>query len=167
MEVNVPPFSGVSVTGHCNVDIQIGDTQQVEFRAQSQILDVLTFEVIHDILEIGFKPGYNVRNSKEISAHIVIPSLFYVAVTGAGDYHLEGARQDLLDIYISGSGNVEAFDMEVEDCMVMISGASQCELNVINSLEVQISGVGNIFYMGHPSLISDISGVGQVTAVNN
>ena len=86
-------------------------------------------------------------------------------MTGAGDFKLDGARQEFLDIYITGTGDVNAFDMEVDDCRVSISGAGMCELNVIESLDVQISGVGNIFYTGHPSLTSDISGVGNVTAV--
>ena len=165
MEVSLANFTGVSVTGTCDVDIQIGDLQSVELSAQSQILDVMTYEVKDGILHIGFKHGITVKRSKEISAEIIIPALSYIAVTGAGDFKLDGERQEFLDIYITGTGDVNAFDMEVDDCMVSISGAGMCELNVIESLDVQISGVGNIFYTGHPSLTSDISGVGNVTAV--
>jgi hypothetical protein len=165
MEVSLADFTGVSVTGTCDVDIQIGDIQSVELSAQSQILDVMTYEVKDGILNIGFKRGTTVENSKEISADIVVPALSYIAVTGAGDFKLDGAKQEFLDIYITGTGDVNAFNLEVDDCMVKISGAGMCELNVIESLDVQISGVGNIFYTGHPSLTSDISGVGNVIAV--
>jgi len=166
MEVSLPDFTGVSVTGTCDVDIQIGDLQSVELTAQSQILDVMTYEVKDHILHIGFKHGITIKRSKEISAEIVIPEVSYIAVTGAGDFKLVGSRQESLDIFITGSGDVNAYDLEVEDCMVNISGAGKCELNVINNLDVQISGVGNIYYSGHPSLTSDISGVGNVTAVD-
>ena len=67
MEVSIPEFSGVSVTGTCDVDILIGDIQTVEFSAQPQILDVLTYEVKDHILHIGFKRGITVKRSKDIS----------------------------------------------------------------------------------------------------
>jgi len=165
MEVSVGEFTGVSVTGECNVDIVIGETQRVELSAQKEILDVMTYQVKNKILQIGFKSGTNVNTSKEISADIVIPEASYVAVTGAGDFHLEGSEQESLHIYITGSGNVSAFDMEVDDCLIQITGSANCEVNVSKSLDIQISGVGNIFYKGSPTLTSDISGVGNVTAV--
>ena len=167
MEVAVPEFTGVSVTGTCNVDLQIGETQHVELNAQSQVLDAMTYEVKNDILLIGFKPGYNVKNSKDIKATIVIPEVSFVAITGAADFELSGSRQEVLDIHITGTGNVNAFPLEVVNCTIQISGAGNCEVNVTNSLDVYVSGVGNIFYKGNPTLSSDISGVGHVTNANN
>lgn len=167
MEVMVPGFTGVTVTGRCNVEIQIGETRFVEFTAQPQVLDVLTYEVKSGILNIGFKPGYTVNTSEEITAVIVIPSLSYVAVTGAGDFTLNGPVQESLDIYITGTGHVKAFQMEVNDCTIRISGAGNCEINALRSIDLRISGVGNIYYMGDPAITSDISGVGNVTAVNS
>ncbi len=167
MEVTVSDFNGVSVTGTCDVDIHVGEAQSLEVTAQSQILDIMTFEVVDEVLHIGFKNRYRIGRSKEISADIAIPSLSYVSVTGAGDFTLSGSSQEYLGIYITGTGDVHAYDLEVEECKVDISGAGRCELNVVNILDVQISGVGNILYQGNPSLISEISGVGNVTQVNN
>jgi hypothetical protein len=155
----------VSVTGECNVDILIGESQHVELSAQPEILDVMTCEVRDKILQIGFKKGTNVNSTREISADIVLPKVSYTAITGAGQFRLEGSPQDYLHIYITGAGDVKAFDMEVDDCLIQITGTGNCEVNVRNSLEVQVSGVGNIFYKGSPTLTSDISGVGNVTAV--
>ena len=165
MEVRLPAFNGVSVTGTCDVEIVIGEMQAVEFYAQSEILDVLKYEVINDMLHIGFKPDYNVNTSKEIRAEITIPSLSFIGVTGEGSFDLEGAQQELLDIQITGAGDVEAFDMEVNICNIYISGVGNCNVNVINTLDVNISGVGNIHYMGDPEISTDVSGVGSVTAL--
>lgn len=165
MEVETASFEGVSVTGTCNVDIVTGETQSLSFHAQQEVLEVLSYEVIDHILHIGFKPDYRVRSSKEISASIVIPKLSFVSITGAGDFSLDGDRQDLLDIHITGTGNVSAFEMEAKDCIIRISGAGNCEVNVSDNLDVIVSGVGNIFYLGQPALRSDISGVGKVSPV--
>lgn len=165
MEISVPEFTGVSVTGECNVDILIGESQHVELSAQSEVLDVMTYQVKDKILQIGFQKGTSVNTTREISADIVIPKTSYVAITGAGKFELEGSKQDYLHIYITGAGDVKAFDMEVDDCLIQITGTGNCEVFVNNSLDVQVSGVGNIFYKGSPALTSDISGVGNVTAV--
>lgn len=166
MEVDLAAFEGVNVTGTCNVDIQIGEPQSVEFYAQSEVLDVLEYKVSDGILQIGFKPDYTVNTSKEIRAEITIPEVSFVGVNGAADFELSGAQQEVLDIYITGTGNVDAFEMPVNDCNIRISGAGNCEVHVINNLNVEISGVGNIWYMGIPSITTDISGVGNVTAVD-
>ncbi len=167
MEVEPGEFTGVSVTGECNVNILIGEAEPVVLSAQQQVLDVMTYEVKNNILQIGFKQGVSVNTNKEIRADIVIPEASYVAVTGAGDFQLEGTGQERLDIYITGAGNVSAFDMGVDDCQIRISGSANCEVSAEESLYVQVSGVGNIFYKGSPSLSSDISGVGNITAVED
>jgi len=167
MEVELSAFEGVNVTGTCKVDIQIGEPQSVEFYAQSEVLDVLTYKVSDGILQIGFKPDYTVNTSEEIRAEITIPSVSFAGVTGAGDYELSGAQQEVLDIYITGSGNVDAFDMVVNDCNIRISGAGNCEVHVIHSLDVDISGVGNVWYRGNPTVTTDVSGVGNISPAGN
>ncbi len=162
MEVDLPAFEGVNVTGTCNVDIQIGEPQSVEFFAQAEILDVLTYEVSDGILQIGFRPDYTINTSKEIRAEITIPSVYFAGITGAADFELSGAQQDVLDIYITGTGNVDAFDMAVKDCNIQISGSGNCQVHVLDNLDIVISGVGNILYRGKPTVNTDVSGVGNI-----
>ncbi len=155
-------FTGVNVTGQCNVNVSIGDAFFVELFAQSQVLDVMTTRVHNGILEIGFDPDYNVKTDQEISATIILPALNFVGVTGTGDFNLVGEKQSQLDLYITGAGSVEAFDMEADNCNISITGTGNCEVSVNESLNVTISGVGNVFYKGSPQLFTDISGVGNV-----
>lgn len=163
MEVELPAFEGVNVTGTCNVEIQIGEPQSVEFYAQSEVLDVLTYKVSDGLLQIGFKPDYTVNTSEEIRAEITIPSVYFAGITGAADFELSGAKQDVLDIYITGTGNVDAYDMVVDDCNIQISGAGNCQVHVIDNLDIVISGVGNIRYRGNPTVTTDVSGVGDIS----
>jgi Putative auto-transporter adhesin, head GIN domain len=164
MEVELSPFDGVSVTGSCDVEITLDEDHALKFYAQSEILDVLKYEVINGILHIGLKADFNVNTSKGIRAEIVIPSLSFVAITGEGSFDLEGTQQENLDIHITGAGDVDAFDLEVAACNIRVSGVGNCDVHVSNTLDVNISGVGNVRYMGDPTITTDISGVGNVTA---
>ena len=163
-EIAASDFTGINVTGTCNVDFTIADTFSVKLHAQQEILDVMTCRVVSGILQIGFDPDYNVNTDKEISATIMAPSLNFVGISGAGNYTLRGSKQSRLDIQITGAGNVQAFDMEVDACNIGISGSGNCEVNVSQSLQVNVSGVGNVFYKGNPEITSDISGVGNIIA---
>jgi hypothetical protein len=127
----------------------------------------MTYEVKGGILHIGFKPDYNVNTSEEISADIVVPSFDFAGITGAGDFDISGAAQPALTIYITGTGDISAFDMEVDDCDIRIEGAGNCEVNVNDNLDIQISGVGNVLYMGSPLITQEISGVGNVTGIGD
>jgi len=167
MEVELQAFKGVNVTGRCNVDIEIGESRTVTFYAQSEILDILTYEVDNETLEIGFKKGYSINSSKEILAEITVPVLEFAGVTGAGDYVLSGAQQERLDIFVTGVGNVSAYDMPVNTCNIRISGTSSCQVHVNELLDVVISGVGDILYRGDPDVNSQISGVGNVIPAPN
>lgn len=163
-EIRATDFTGITVTGTCNVSVTTGETFSVELHAQQQVLNVMTTRVNSGILEIGFDPDYNVKTDEEISATIVMPVLDFVSITGAGNFSLSGEKQSRLDIVITGAGNVEGFGMEVENCNININGSGNCEVNVIETLVVNVSGVGNVFYMGSPNITSDISGVGNVVA---
>ena len=164
MEIELSGFTGINVTGTCNVDFTVADTFSVKMHAQQEVLNVMTFRMVSGMLQIGFDSDYNVNTDKEISATIMAPSLNFVGISGAGDYTLRGSKQAELDIQITGAGNIKAFNMEVDACNIGISGSGNCEVSVNKSLQVNISGVGNVFYRGNPEITSVISGVGNILA---
>ncbi len=103
---------------------------------------------------------------------------FHVSVSGSGDIVMDISAEDIdgrisgsgsirlkgnaasLDLEISGSGNVKAYDMNVSDCKVRISGSGNCQVDVKDNLDVRISGSGDVYYKGQPRISSKISGSG-------
>jgi hypothetical protein len=88
----------------------------------------------------------------------------FIGVSGAGNYTLSGSSQELLNIQISGTCDVDAFDMELERCHITINGTGNCRVHVRETLDVDISGVGNVVYRGSPDVNQEISGVGSVVS---
>ena len=83
-------------------------------------------------------------------------------ISGSGSISISG-EADRAEISISGSGNVEGLDLEVDHCVVKISGSGRCKISVGDSLEANISGSGSVYYKGDPDrLISNVSGSGKV-----
>lgn len=71
-----------------------------------------------------------------------------------------------LNIDITGSGKVEAYQIDATDCNISISGSGQSEVTVSGKLDASISGSGTIKYKGNPEIAQDISGSGTVTKID-
>ena len=83
-------------------------------------------------------------------------------VSGATLVYLEGAAQTL-EINMSGAGSLEASELEVEDCYAQISGVGKILVNVTGTLDADVSGLGEVEYVGDPeSVKGDVSGVGNI-----
>jgi len=88
-----------------------------------------------------------------------------VELNGSGYIYLEGDLQTL-DIEISGSGWVRSFDLESDNTDIRIEGSGSAEVNVVTDLDVFISGSGDVYYKGHPSVNAEITGSGSVIDAN-
>jgi hypothetical protein len=86
--------------------------------------------------------------------------------SGATEISLKGqASSHTIDL--SGGSKVYAFDFIVGNYNIDLSGASDCEINVLHSLNVSSSGASSIKYKGNPSSIhNDKSGISSITKVN-
>jgi hypothetical protein len=86
-----------------------------------------------------------------------------VSVSGSGSARLDG-RAKQATVVVSGSGGVDAFDLDVESAEATVSGSGSIQLSVAAQLEANVSGSGSIVYRGTPTVDSRSSGSGSVEA---
>jgi len=68
---------------------------------------------------------------------------------------------------LSGAGKINALDFVVGDYNIETSGATKCEINVLNSLNIHTSGASSIRYRGNPKTINnDKSGASSVNKID-
>jgi hypothetical protein len=67
-----------------------------------------------------------------------------------------------LAVSVSGSGRVDATELQAQDATVGISGSGGCRLKVADTLSANISGSGSVYYAGSPRVSSRVSGSGRV-----
>ncbi|MDB5111476.1 MAG: hypothetical protein JWR67_2590 [Mucilaginibacter sp.] len=71
------------------------------------------------------------------------------------------------NIELSGVGKLNALDFVVGNYNISTSGASKCQINVLNSLNIHTSGASKIQYRGNPKDVNnDKSGASSVEKVN-
>ncbi len=70
------------------------------------------------------------------------------------------------EIKINGSGNYKGFFAKSEGYVVKSNGSGNCEIHVINDLDVAINGSGDVSYKGNPEVTKAINGSGELIRVN-
>lgn len=86
-----------------------------------------------------------------------------IKIVGEGGFLFEiKGVTDLLDVAISGAGHVSAGEMKSKDVKFSIRGFGTGNVNVINTLDAQIQGVGMLKYKGNPKVNQYIDGLGSV-----
>jgi hypothetical protein len=81
--------------------------------------------------------------------------------TGALQASIVG-RVDTQRIWISGAGDYRAPDLVSNDVSVRVSGAGRVVVNAQRTLDVSLSGAGNVEYVGNPKVTKHVTGMGQV-----
>jgi hypothetical protein len=160
--VTLAAFHSVRNLVSFDIDITKGSPQQVILKAQQNILDVVTYQVNNNELNLGIQNNVSIQTSLGLKAEIIIPEITRVGIIGAGDFNLSGGQEDVLYIDITGAGNVMAYNLDVDTCYITTTGVGNCYVKVNNLLNITITGVGNVYYKGSPSIHSTITGVGSV-----
>lgn len=80
---------------------------------------------------------------------------------GSGEIVL-GGEAVRHNINISGSGRVEAFGLQANNVTVNLSGSGVAEVSAVSALGADISGSGNVYYKGNPTVTTSITGSGKV-----
>jgi len=165
--LNLQSFSKIENTGVANFNITLGDDPQaVVLKAQQNIIDIMTYEVINETLYIGIEENTSIENAEEIRFEITINEINDIKLVGVGNFELSGDFQDELSISLTGVGNVEAYDLEVGVCTIISTGVGDCKVNVRDELDVTITGIGTVFYIGNPTITQSVSGMGNLINAN-
>jgi len=87
-------------------------------------------------------------------------------ISGASNVTLAG-RVGILDIVASGASDLLLLELEVDDLRITLSGASDSEITVNDSIEASLSGASSLRYRGDPDVntldVSGASSIGKVT----
>ncbi|OHD54120.1 MAG: hypothetical protein A2Y33_10420 [Spirochaetes bacterium GWF1_51_8] len=82
-------------------------------------------------------------------------------IRGAGNIYFKGTT-DLLKILHTGLGRVDAFDLLAQRVQCSLMGAGECQLNVVKTLNIQLTGLGKVTYKGKPEVTQQITGLGSI-----
>lgn len=118
--------------------------------------EVVVFDAIDgDELEL------DVSGSGEIDLKAVDFNKINADISGSGEIRIAGVADDL-ELDLSGSGELNSLDCPVKTADLDVAGSGTVRCHVKDELKARISGSGDVYYEGTPSLDVQITGSGKV-----
>jgi hypothetical protein len=181
---NLPPFSSITLNGVSTVRIHRGP-QAIRITMEPNLLDRYETKVRGGRLVMGFKWGianlWALRGLKRCEVDISVPELDHIEVNGAGTLIVDEFAYRKLGLEVNGSGSVElkgsaselrvsctgackisARNLAANAGWVSMTGSGRVELRVIESLDVSLTGSGELGYWGDPKVSQKLSGAGSL-----
>ena len=150
---------GVQITGlnlrpteRIEYYLTVRDLEQVEASgtADVYILSLTTSEFQIEISGLG-----------DVTVDALFSDSVRTDISGSGDVRIAGEVADQ-EVQISGLGNYDAGDLESDVALIVMSGSASATVWAKESLDVRISGVGDVEYYGSPQVRQQISGLGSL-----
>jgi len=98
----------------------------------------------------------------DVTAHSVSTASLNVNISGAANVTIDGQTTQQ-SITISGAGKYQADKFTSKNATINISGSGSGTVNVQDTLNVTITGEGDVKYIGNPAVTQHITGTGSVT----
>ncbi|MEO8087890.1 MAG: head GIN domain-containing protein [Bacteroidota bacterium] len=169
-----------NIVGHIKTEVKNDEltinTDGTDFNSQKQIIVYVTVKELCKLELTGSgnmigKSHINCDNmtlrvggSGDITADVRSLTMT-IKVSGSGNLQVSGTSTST-DIKIAGSGNVNARNLQTMNSSVSISGSGQSTINASDEVYVNITGSGDVQYVGEPlKLKTSITGSGNVSKI--
>lgn len=182
--VNLNSFSEIEIANYCDVEIDTGTTNKVEYSDYDNLVQYLKFEIVGNRLVVKTIPENTlITNSKAKAKIYVAGSLTGLIISGSGNMTLANSFNGISQCTVSGSGNlvananststnmaatilgsgsIDILKITSQSANCTISGSGNISVAVTNDLTANISGSGSISYLGNPSVSKNTTGSGKV-----
>jgi hypothetical protein len=93
----------------------------------------------------------DVSGASRLTGDLLATQSVNLVISGASRCELTGATYDM-DLDLSGASRASLSEFETANADLNISGASQASIDVIGTLDVDLSGASSLEYTGNPTL---------------
>lgn len=177
----VSGFSSISSKSIGRVMIQQTGKESLTISADDNILPLLESRVVDNILYLTIAKDTHMNPTKPIEFVVEVKSLENLNIDGVGSIEakdiqgeklsvsLDGVGSmtiagnvDVLNLSLSGVGSFNGEEFRTKQATVRHDGVGSAVVNVSEQLDVTLSGVGSVEYIGSPQVRESKKGLGSV-----
>jgi Putative auto-transporter adhesin, head GIN domain len=156
-------FHALMVSTPGEVEVRTGPQFRVEVSCEESLMPLLETSVDNGVLKVSFRK--QVFDADDVRIRVTAPRWDGFEVRGSADVDVVDAIQGtLLDLFVSGSGDVKVFKLDFDRVKARISGSGNVTLTgEADDLNASITGSGNIRALECPvqTAIVTVSGSGD------
>ena len=172
-------FNSIATEGDFDIEVICQKPESVEVEGDDNLLQLITTEVSNNVLHIRSNRSFSVNDPIKIT--ISAPDLQGISAKGAGKFEIAGIKNEkfeidangattikvagetkLIDIDSNGAGKVDAHKLRAARGVVDVKGVARVDVNVVEQLDVTVSGPAYVTYQGDPVVNKTIHGPGSV-----
>lgn len=180
-DVNVGVFEKVVLKGSDKIIYTQGDKASVKIHGLKEQVDAVIINQDGKTLEVSrkssvnnglgwkslFRAFSNTRKDEELVIYVTSPDLTCVKLTGSGDFIVKGqVDTDNLDIYLTGSGDIDFDDIICDNMIVSLVGSGDIEIDKVECVtsKIKLQGSGDVKVKQHNvrKTILDLYGSGDI-----
>ena len=177
----VSGFSSISFESAGKMTVRQTGKESLIISADDNILPLLESYVVGRTLYLTSTGVTNLRPTETIEFTVEVENLEALDVMGAGYVEATGIRGDRLSVAFGGAGNVtiagsvdtlelslsgvglfQGEGLETRWATVRHGGVGKAVVNVDEALDVSVSGIGAVEYIGSPEVRKSVSGLGTI-----
>jgi hypothetical protein len=177
----VSGFDRIRFRGSGRLIVDQTGVESLTVEAEDNIVPLLRSDVENGVLILGLRPGTRIVAHRPIVFRLTVKQLTGIEASGSGStevsrldtaqFVFEGSgsgkarlsgRAGTQEVSLSGSGEYDAESVVSRTVDVRVSGSGDVLVNATESLDVEVSGSAEIRYVGEPRVSQRISGSGSV-----
>lgn len=162
----VTDFDSIALSGSGVVIVTQGGNESLTIETDDNVMDHVRAEVEGRTLKLGFEERLNVIAPTRLIFNVGIDDLKDLTISGSGDIESDMIETGRLEAAISGSGAVKIDDLTTDGVTAKISGSGEIDLTGKSTTQdVTISGSGKYLAgrLCSESVTVKISGSGDAT----
>lgn len=159
-------FTAIDATGPDDVSVTIAKDFSIRAEGDPKAVADLKIAVKDGKLVIGSKSKTDWSwgrkdGDKGVTIHVAMPAINAAALTGAGDFSLDRAEGDRLDLSLTGAGDFNIGSVAVKTLTTDITGAGSVKIaGTADAAKLSITGAGDINADGLKVGTADVSILG-------
>ncbi len=180
IEKKISNFNKIDASGDFDINVKLGKEAKIKIIADKNLHKHITAKVVNNTLYLSTNKilsptneieiflitpqlvAANISGSNDLKIHNYHGQIFKLEISGAGTFYGSG-KVDIFDVEISGAGELKSEKLVTKVSKIQISGAGEGIINVTDELYAEVSGAGDLLYIGNPKIIkTDISGAGSI-----
>ena len=175
----ISPFTSISTEGAFEIEVTCQKDASLEVEGDDNVLEFVTAEVRGKELRLKNTKSYS--TSEPVRFKITVPNLEGLSVSGAGRIDVKNMKNEkfeidsngapniivsgstnTVDIDSNGAGKIDTHNLRAARAVVDSKGVSRIDLDVVNQLDVTISGPSTVTYRGDPVVNKTVNGPGKI-----
>jgi hypothetical protein len=177
---DVAEFSRIENGASVDLELRIGERQNVRVVAGEKVIDDVATEVRDGTLHVDF--DHDGWGGSDVVVEASVPELTAVELSGSGDLDATGIDADAFDVRstgsadislagtagrlevdLEGSGDADLEDLAAGAARVVVDGSGDATVRAADRLDVEVDGSGDVRYHGDPAVIEHLDGSGELS----